>query len=102
MIREIRRRLKPGAPLVVAHFSFPRGEAERALWLSRYVSFAVASGVDPASVANARTAIDAQLPILAPEQDEAILRDNGFTDVTLFYVGFTFRGWVAYAAGIGP
>jgi tRNA (cmo5U34)-methyltransferase len=76
MIREIRRRLKPGAPLVVAHFSFPRGEAERALWLSRYVSFAIASGVDPGSVANARTAIDAQLPILAPEQDEAILREE--------------------------
>lgn len=96
-LREIRRRLKPGAPLVVAHFSFPQGEAERALWLSRYVAFAVASGVDPHSVANAATTIRAQLPILAPEQDEAILRDSGFTDVSLFYVGFTFRGWVAYA-----
>lgn len=98
IVREIRRRLKPGAPLVVAHLSVPRSEAERATWLSRYVSFAVASGVEPEKAANARTTIDAQLPILAPEQDEAILRDNGFTDVSLFYVGFTFRGWVAYAA----
>lgn len=97
MIQEIRRRLKPGAPLVVAHFSFPQSEAERALWLSRYVSFAVASGVEPEKAANARTAISAQLPILAPEQDEAILRDNGFSNVSLFYVGFAFRGWVAYA-----
>ena len=97
-LREIHRRLKPGAPLVVAHLSFPRSEQERSLWLSRYVSFAVASGVDPEKVANARVAIDAQLPILAPEQDEATLRDSGFTDVSLFYVGFTFRGWVAYAA----
>lgn len=96
-VREIRRRLKPGAPLIVAHFSFPQGEAERALWLSRYVSFAVSSGVDSASAANARSAIAAQLPILSPEQDEAILRDAGFTDVSLFYTGFTFRGWVAYA-----
>ncbi|GFE91145.1 class I SAM-dependent methyltransferase [Steroidobacter agaridevorans] len=97
-VREIRRRLKPGAPLVVAHLSFPQGEPERALWLSRYASFAISSGVDPASATNARTAIAAQLPILAPEQDEAILRDAGFTDVSLFYTGFTFRGWVAYAA----
>lgn len=96
-LQEIRRRLKPGAPLVVAHFSFPQGEAERELWMSRYVSFAISSGVDPTSVANARTAIAAQLPILSPEQDEAILRDAGFTDVSLFYTGFTFRGWVAYA-----
>ena len=96
-VREIRRRLKPGAPLVVAHLSIPQGEAERAAWLSRYVSFAISSGVDAASAANARTAIAAQLPILSPEQDEAILREAGFTDVSLFYTGFTFRGWVGYA-----
>lgn len=98
-VREIRRRLKPGAPLVVAHLSFPQTEAERAQWLSRYVAFAISSGVDSASAANARSAIAAQLPILSPAQDEAILRDAGFTDVTSFYTGFTFRGWVAYAAG---
>jgi tRNA (cmo5U34)-methyltransferase len=96
-LREIRRRLKPGAPLVVAHLSFPQSEAERDLWLSRYVAFAVSSGVDAAKVANARTAIGAQLPILSPDHDEAILRDSGFTSVSLFYAGFTFRGWVAYA-----
>jgi tRNA (cmo5U34)-methyltransferase len=95
-LREIRRRLKPRAPFVVAHLSIPQGEAERELWLSRYVSFAISSGVDPASAANARTAIAAQLPILSPEQDEAILREAGFSDVSLFYAGFTFRGWVAY------
>lgn len=97
-LQEIHRRLKPGAPFVVAHFSFPQSVEERSLWLSRYVSFAVASGVDPDKAANARAAIDAQLPILAPEQDEALLRESGFTNVNLFYVGFTFRGWVAYAA----
>jgi tRNA (cmo5U34)-methyltransferase len=96
-LREIQRRLKPGAPLVVAHLSFPQTEKERSLWLSRYVSFAVASGVEPEKAANARAAIAAQLPILAPEQDETILRNAGFNDVTLFYAGFTFRGWVAYA-----
>jgi tRNA (cmo5U34)-methyltransferase len=96
-LREIRRRLKPGAPLVVAHLSYPQSEAERDLWLSRYVAFAVSSGVDAARVANARTAIGAQLPILSPDQDEAMLRDSGFSTVSLFYAGFTFRGWVAYA-----
>jgi tRNA (cmo5U34)-methyltransferase len=96
-LREIQRRLKPGAPLVVAHFSIPQGEQERSLWLSRYASFAISSGVDPDKAANARTVIAAQLPILAPEQDEALLRESGFSNVSLFYAGFTFRGWVAYA-----
>lgn len=94
---EVHRRLKPGAPFVVTHFSIPQGEGERALWLSRYVAFAVASGFEPDKVANARAAIDKQLTILTPEQDAAILREAGFSNVSLFYAGFTFRGWVAYA-----
>lgn len=96
-LAEVRRRLKPGAPFVVAHFSFPQREGERALWISRYAAFAVASGVAPEQMANAQAAIDAQLTILTPEQDEAFLREAGFADVTLFYAGLAFRGWVAYA-----
>jgi tRNA (cmo5U34)-methyltransferase len=52
----------------------------------------VASGIDPDKAANARAAIDTQLTILTPKQDEAILREAGFSNVSLFYVGFTFRG----------
>ena len=29
--------------------------------------------------------------------EEGILREAGFHDVQLFYAGFAFRGWVAYA-----
>ena len=100
-IAEVHRRLKPGAPFVVAHLSIPQGEGEgdgeRGLWLSRYAAFAVGSGIEPDKAANARAAIDAQLTILTPEQDEAMLREAGFSHVSLFYVGFTFRGWVGYA-----
>src|SRR5436305_6207237 len=88
---EIRRRLKPRAPFVVAHLSAPNGEEERPLWLSRYSAFLAAPGVEPDQAAAARAAIDQRLNILAPEQDEAILRDAGFADPTLFYTGFTFH-----------
>lgn len=94
---EIRKRLKPGAPFVAAHSSFPQGEGERALWLSRYAAFAVASGTDPALAQKARAAVAAHLNIFTPDQDEAILRDAGFSDVSLFYAAFTWRGWVASA-----
>ncbi|MGA0596237.1 class I SAM-dependent methyltransferase [Enterovirga sp. CN4-39] len=96
-LREIRRRLRPGAPFVVAHSSFPQGEDERAAWLRRYADFAVASGADPAQAENARAAVSAHLNILEPEHDAAILREAGFSDVTPFYAAFTWRGWVAYA-----
>jgi tRNA (cmo5U34)-methyltransferase len=95
--REIHRRLRPGAPFVAAHSSFPQADAERARWLSRYAAYAVASGADPTLANNARAAVDASLNLLTPEQDAQILREAGFHDVELFYAAFTWRGWVGYA-----
>lgn len=87
---EIRRRLKPGAPFVVAHLSIPP-EGGRDLWLSRYAAFARAPGAE-VNVA----AMQDHTHILTPDEDEAVLREAGFSGVSLFYAGFTFRGWVAY------
>jgi tRNA (cmo5U34)-methyltransferase len=95
--REIRRRLKPGAPFVAAHSSFPQIEGERMLWLKRYAAFALGSGADPAQTERMRAAVEAHLSLFSPEQDETILREAGFSDVSLFYAAFTWRGWVAYA-----
>lgn len=93
-LQELRRRLKPGAPFVVAHISFPQAEPERSLWIARHVAFA---NTDPANVERAREAIGTRLTILAPEEEEAMLHEAGFVDVSLFYAGLSFRGWVAYA-----
>jgi tRNA (cmo5U34)-methyltransferase len=92
---QVQRRLKPGAPFVVAHFSVPQGE--RDLWLSRYAAFATASGIERSQAENARAGIADRLPILSPEEDEGLLREAGFHGVSLFYAGFAFRGWVACA-----
>lgn len=97
-LRELRRRLKPGAPLVVAHHSFPQTEREKARWLDRYAAFAVSSGISMSNASKAIEAIGARLPLLAPEQDVALLQEAGFEAVELFYAGFTFKGWVAYCA----
>ncbi|TCR64002.1 class I SAM-dependent methyltransferase [Bosea sp. BK604] len=96
-LKEIRRRLKPDAPFVVAHHSFPQDAGERERWLARYAAYAAASGVEPAKAKDAQGMIATRLSILSPEEDEKLLRDAGFDEVTLFYVGFTFRGWVARA-----
>jgi tRNA (cmo5U34)-methyltransferase len=95
---DLRKRLKPGAPLVVAHHSFPQTEAEKSVWLNRFAAFAISSGFPAETATNAAAGIGKQLPALSPEDDEAVLRQAGFAQVSLFYAAFTFRGWVAYNA----
>lgn len=96
-LREMHRRMKPGAPLVVVHSSFPQDEPARMRWLARYAAYAIASGADPAHVEQAQTAVSASLALLTPQDDEACLRDAGFDQVELFYAAFTWRGWVGRA-----
>lgn len=95
-LSQIHRRLRPGAPLVVAHHSFPQGAAKQT-WLKRYAAFAVSSGVPTADAERAIAAIGKRLPVLSPERDAALLVEAGFKDVEQFYAGFSFRGWVATA-----
>lgn len=95
-LREIHRRLKPQAPLIVAHHSHPTG-SEPLRWLSRSAAFASGSNTDSAQAAAAAASMAGRLPILSAEEDEAILRQAGFSEVALFYAGLSFRGWVAAA-----
>ena len=96
-LKQIRRRLKSGAPFVLAHISFAQTEPERSIWIARHVAFGAPDGTDPAQLQSSREAIGSRLSILAPEEEEAMLREAGFSGVSLFYAGLSFRGWVAYA-----
>ncbi len=93
---EMRLRLRPGAPLVVAHHSYPKS-GDPNLWLSRSVAFAGRSDADAAPAPASASAMAKRLPVLSDDEDEALLRQAGFSDVALFYAGFSFRGWVAAA-----
>ncbi len=64
------------------------------MWIARHVAF---SGTDPAPTESAKQAIATKLCILSPEEDEALLREAGFSNVSLCYAGLSFRGWVGYA-----
>jgi tRNA (cmo5U34)-methyltransferase len=96
-LRHLRRRLRPGGPLVVAHHSFPPQPPGRDTWLARYAAYGVRSGFPAERMAKTIDAIRDRLPVLSPEDDEALMREAGFGDVSLFYAALTFRGWVAYA-----
>lgn len=94
-LRDIHRRLKPGAPLVVAHHSYPNEPHLQRKWLRRFVDYSEASGVRVGNADATIATMQRSLPALPPEEEEALLAMVGFRDVELFYTGFTFRGWVA-------
>jgi tRNA (cmo5U34)-methyltransferase len=94
---EVHARMKPGGVFVAMHYSISRNHAERDLWLARCAKFAVSSGVDPEQARMTAAVIGQQLPILAPEQDEELMRRAGFSAPSIFYAGLAFRGWVAHA-----
>ena len=93
----IHARLRPGSPFVVMHMSVASGAQERARWMARDEAFAVAGGVAPEMARQRREGIAASLPVLAPQEDEALLREAGFDDIDVFYVGGVFRGWICRA-----
>jgi tRNA (cmo5U34)-methyltransferase len=97
-LRQLRRRLRPGAPLVLAHISFAQTEPARSEWIARHVAWGAPATTDADQLERSRQAIGSRLTILAPEEEAAMLAEAGFADVALFYAALSFRGWVAYAA----
>jgi tRNA (cmo5U34)-methyltransferase len=95
-LAQLHARLRPGAPLVVAHHSCPQ-EGMLRHWLERSVAFAGGARADPAQVSASAALMADRLPVLSAAEDEALLAEAGFSDIALFYAGFTFRGWVALA-----
>ncbi len=98
-LRQLRLRMRPGAPLVIAHISFAQEEPERSTWIARHLEF---GGTPKTDLDRATHAMMTRLSILAPVDEEASLREAGFTGIALFYAGLNFRGWVAYAGTNEP
>lgn len=97
-LRELKRRLRPGAPLVVAHHSVPDAPEEKLAWFRRWAAFVTASGIPGESAQSRATMVASRLPTLSPECDIELLERAGFERSSLFYAALTFRGWVAYAS----
>ncbi|MEO0451255.1 MAG: methyltransferase domain-containing protein [Pseudomonadota bacterium] len=96
-VSEIVQRLKPGAPFITVHCSFPQAPDLRDLWLTRHRDYVISSGVPPEEAESARQSISENLELFDPRIDEEILRNAGLTKVAQFYAAFTWRGWVGWA-----
>ena len=96
-LRQLRARLKPGAPFVLVDLCIDMGAPDQEARRDRYARFALESGADPDDVAQTRERLKAVLNCVSPARDEELLREAGFTDIDLFYAGLSWRGWSATA-----
>lgn len=96
-LRELHRRLRPKAPLIVAHHSFPQVAGQQDLWLRRNAAWLISGGMPEARALAGITTMKERLPVLTPGEDAELLNAAGFLDVQLFYAAFTFKGWAAWA-----
>jgi tRNA (cmo5U34)-methyltransferase len=96
-LKAIRARLKPGAPFVVAHLAIDKSDPASELRFDRYLQFGKDSDLDPQVMKDAHERVRTQLNCVAPERDEALLREAGFGGVELVFRGLYWSGWIAYA-----
>ncbi|QRZ15649.1 class I SAM-dependent methyltransferase [Paracoccus methylovorus] len=96
-LRQLHRRLRPGAPFAMAHHSFPQADGQQDLWLRRNAAWLVSGGVPEAQAMAGMATMKERLPVLTPEEDAALLAAAGFREVQLFYAALTFKGWIARA-----
>lgn len=96
-LQALHARLRPGAPLVLAHISFDQSEPARSAWIARHVAYGAPDVTDLAQLASMHQAIGTRLTILSPEAETAMLAEAGFSGISLFYAALSFKGWVAYA-----
>lgn len=96
-LREIYRRMKPGAPFILVDRCDSVDNSQFDRNVDRYVAFAAANGVDPETLKNARGSHRGNPGLATAERDEALLAEAGFTGVESFYHAMNWHGWVAYA-----
>ena len=96
-LKAIRARLKPGAPLVIAHLSIDKNDPASDQRFDRYLKFGSDSEIDPKVLKEAHERVRTHLNCVGPARDEELLREAGFNSVEPVFRGLNWCGWVAYA-----
>ncbi len=96
VLRALRQRLKPGAPLLIAHHGDP-GAGQVVDWLARTVRFATGPQGDATTAVESAQRMAERLTLLTAGQEATLLREAGFIEPSMFYAALSFQGWVAYA-----
>lgn len=102
LLKDIARRLKPGAELVFADLhgdkSLPYFAKLRKAWQALYFSQLDEESRIKAE-ANFQTSIDNSIYFITEARIIELLQTAGFSNVTKFYNAFLFGGWIAQYTG---
>ena len=97
LLRQTRRRLKPGAPFVLVDQCLDRSASDFAKRLDRYAAYARQSGVGDDTVARARAGVAALDTMVPAQRNEQLLAQAGFGGTEQSYLGMAWCGWLSYA-----
>ena len=97
LLRDIRQRLKPGAPFVLVDQCMDRHGADFPMRVDRYLAYARASGGGEETLDMAGQMLRTNTSIATANRNEALLSEAGFHDTERFYMAMAWSGWVAYA-----
>jgi len=96
-LRQIRERVKPGGCFALVDNCIDVHGPDADRLLDRFVQYAVDSGIPRAQVNVFQEKLKEAGTTRSPEQEEQLLRAAGFKEVELYYVGLSWRGWIAKA-----
>ena len=96
-LRDIHRRLKPGAPFVLIDGCMDRAGPDFAATLARYSAFGRFKGAPEDMIAYASSMVATSLNTVSAARQVALLTEAGFTSVEPFYRGLWVQGWLARA-----
>ncbi len=96
-LKQIRTRMKPGGCFALVDNCIEIGGPDADRLLDRFVQYAVDSGIPRDQADVFRGKLEEVGTTRSPEQEERLLKAAGFSDLELYYVGLSWRGWIAKA-----
>jgi len=96
-LKQVRARIKPGGNFALVDNCIDMDSPDADRLLNRFVQFAVESGIPRAQVSEFREKLKEVRTTRSPEQEEQLLQAAGFEHIELYYVGLSWRGWIAKA-----
>jgi tRNA (cmo5U34)-methyltransferase len=95
LLRQIARRLRPGAPLVLVDGHGAPGSAALAAQMDGWMRYCAMAGLSAEQVADYRGQVDASIHFVSEARLMELLAEAGFETPVPFYRFFVFGGWTA-------
>lgn len=95
-LKDIRARMKPGAPLTIVDGVGVAGEEKtellRRIWIRHAIRNGIAEDVAESNAENFK-----KVAIVSEEREEELLKSAGFKRLTPVFRGLAIKGWLAFA-----